>query len=205
MIRVHPIITQGGSVVNAIPDKVEIESFVRGKGFDAIYDTNKRVNRALCGGALSLGVNLDIQDTHGYAPLINDTSLIQLAMEAWSDVSELTIEWQQITSSGSTDMGDLCGLMPVVHPYVPGATGNSHGSNYWIENPEQTCITSAVWQLNMLHLLLKNDAERAKSIVSNYKPAFSTKEEYFSYLKRFDLEGDRIEYGEDEKAIVCLS
>lgn len=205
LIRVHPIITQGGSAVNAIPDKVEIESFVRGKGFDAIYDANKRVNRALCGAALSLGVNLDIQDTHGYAPLINDASLIQLAMEAWSDVSELAIEWHQITSTGSTDMGDLCGLMPVVHPYVPGATGNMHGSNYWIKNPEQTCVTSVLWQLNMLKVLLENHAERAKTIVSNYKPKFSTKEEYFSYLKRFDSEGDRIQYGEDEKAMVCIS
>lgn len=205
LIRVHPIITNGGSVVNAIPDRVEVESFVRGKSFDAIYDTNKRVNRALCGGALSLGVNLDIQDTHGYAPLINDTSLIQLAMEAWSDISEHAIEWQQITGSGSTDMGDLCGLIPVVHPYVPGAIGNSHGSNYWIENPEQTCITSVLWQLNMLYVLLKNDAERAKEIISNYKPTFSSKEAYFAYLKRFDSKGDRIEYGEDQKAIVYLS
>lgn len=126
-------------------------------------------------------------------------------MEAWSDVSELAIEWQQITGTGSTDMGDLCGLMPVVHPYVPGATGNLHGSNYWIENPEQTCITSALWQLNMLKILLENNAERAKTIVSNYKPQFSTKEEYFSYLKRFESEGDRIKYREDENVIVYIN
>ncbi|MBQ1936072.1 MAG: peptidase dimerization domain-containing protein, partial [Clostridia bacterium] len=49
MIRVHPIITKGGNAVNAIPDEVIIESYVRGNSFEAIEKTNKKVNRALIG------------------------------------------------------------------------------------------------------------------------------------------------------------
>lgn len=204
LIRVHPIITQGGSCVNAIPDRVEIESFVRGRAFDVIYETNKRVNRALCGAALSLGVHLDITDTHGYAPLVNDYALIQLAMECWPEIDNIGIEWQQFIITGSTDLGDLSCLMPVAHPYVPGATGKLHGADYSIENPEFTCLTSAIWQLSMLQVLLKDNAERAQAIVANYKPAFSSKEAYFACVERFNSEGERIEYGEDENAIVHL-
>ena len=50
-MRVHPIITHGGNAVNAISDPVKIESYVRANNFDAIRETNDKVNRALVGGA----------------------------------------------------------------------------------------------------------------------------------------------------------
>ena len=31
-------------------------------------------------------------------------------------------------STGSTDMGDLSAIMPVIHPYMPGAVGTAHGA-----------------------------------------------------------------------------
>ncbi len=72
IIRFHPIITNGGDMVNAIPEKATIESYVRGLTFDAIKSANKRINQALCGAALSLDNNIEIIDKPGYAPLVND-------------------------------------------------------------------------------------------------------------------------------------
>ena len=46
-IRVHPIITHGGSQVNVIPADVRLETYVRGKTVEAILDANVRVDRAL--------------------------------------------------------------------------------------------------------------------------------------------------------------
>ena len=71
LIRVHPIVTAGGAIVNAIPDCVTIESYVRGRTVDAIKRANDSVNRALIGAALSLGANVEIIDMPGYAPHIN--------------------------------------------------------------------------------------------------------------------------------------
>src|SRR5260370_9295014 len=34
--------------------------------------------------------------------------------------------------TGSTDMGDLSQVMPVLHPYVGGARGNGHGADFEI-------------------------------------------------------------------------
>ena len=34
--------------------------------------------------------------------------------------------------TGSTDMGDLSKVMPVLHPYMGGATGTGHGADYQI-------------------------------------------------------------------------
>ena len=88
-IRVHPIITKGGSAVNAVPDTVIIESYVRGKTYDAILAANKKVNRALCGAALSLGANVEIQDTPGYAPHINSDGMMDLAEDAAKFLPEI--------------------------------------------------------------------------------------------------------------------
>ena len=99
-------------------------------------------------------------------------------------------------STGSTDMGDLSCIMPVIHPYTPGAVGTAHGADYYIENPELACVGSAKWQLEMLRLLLSDGAEKAKKIVLEYKPLFASKEEYFEYIDKFTSDGDRITYAE---------
>lgn len=195
IIRFHPIITNGGSMVNAIPETVEIESYVRGKSFDAIRQSNKRLNQALIGSAVSLGNNVEIIDSPGYAPHVNDTNMIELCKDAFGKIfpdKELNIK--KFFSSGSTDMGDLSCVMPVIHPYACGAKGTSHGKDYYIDDPEKACVDSAKWQLAMLHLLLQNDGERAKNIIANYKPLFNSKEEYFAYCDSFSVEGDRIVY-----------
>jgi len=200
-IRVHPIITKGGSAVNAVPDTVIIESYVRGKTYDAILAANKKVNRALCGAALSLGANVEIQDTPGYAPHINSDGMMDLAEDAAKFLPEIPFSRTNNIEGGSTDMGDLSCVMPIVHPYAPGAVGTSHGADYYIDNPDLACVASAKWQLAMLSLLLKDDGVRAKEIIRDFKPLFASKEEYFAYVEAFTCKGDRITYQGDEAVV----
>lgn len=200
-IRVHPIITSGGNAVNAIPDKVVLESYIRGNTFEAIHDANRKVNRALCGAALSLGANVDIQDTPGYAPLTNAPAMIDLARDAAAKIPDIPYEYSDTIGTGCTDMGDLSCVMPAIHPYAPGATGTSHGSDYKIANPELACVASAKWQLEMLSLLLSDNAKRAKEIIDGFTPAFASKEEYFNCIDSFTRSGDRITYDESGASI----
>lgn len=204
IIRVHPIITKGGGAVNAIPDSVIVESYVRGATFDAIKNANSKVNRALCGAALSLGANIEIQDLPGYGPLKNSEEMMELAFDATKAFPDIQVKRSMNIGSGSTDMGDLSCIMPVVHPYMPGASGISHGANYRISDPELACVGSAKWQMEMLHLLLKDGASRAKKVVAEFTPQFTSKEEYFAYVDEFISDGDRIEYNDDSTAIVRL-
>lgn len=205
IIRVHPIMTKGGSMVNAIPAEAKLESYVRGTTFEGILDANKKVNRALCGAALSLGANIDIEDIPGYAPNVNNMELADVFLEGVKEVAPgETCSVYDTYSSGSTDMGDLSCVMPTVHPYVPGATGFSHGSNYEIVDPEKACVSSAKVQVAMLKILLKDDAKRAKEIIKNHKNIFNSKEEYLAYINSINRSGDRIEYSEDGTAKVSL-
>ncbi len=204
-IRVHPIITHGGDMVNAIPETVRMESYVRGSSFDAIVQANRKVNRALSGAALCLGANVEIIDIPGYAPLLNDAGMVQVAKDAFA----LVCPGEQFyhlpaMGTGSTDMGDLSCIMPVVHPYAGGATGKSHGNDYRIADAERACVTNAKWQLAMIKLLLSDGAARAKQIVADYKPRFDSKQAYLAYVDALNAKGDRITYCEGGTATVKI-
>ena len=190
-------------MVNAIPERVQLESYVRGRTYDAIVDNNKKINRALIGAALSMGTNIEIIDMPGYSPLNNDVNLIEVAKEAAASVGiEFTVNDNY--SSGSTDMGDLSAIMPVIHPYSAGARGSSHGNDYEIVDPEAACVTNAKWQLTMLKILLGNSGERAKKIISEYKAPFKSKEEFLAFQDSLNCSGDRIAYTDDGKAEIKL-
>jgi len=202
IIRVHPIITKGGSMVNAIPGEVKIESYVRGTSFEGMVRENKKVNRAFIGGALSLGTNIEITDFPGYAPLTNCKELMDLCREACETIlPEHEFTYSDAIGSGSTDMGDLSCVMPVVHPYSAGATGTSHGADYYITDPQKACVDCAKWQLEMLYLLLKDSGARAKEIKASYEAPFTIKE-YIAYMESLYQSSERITYGANEVKIL---
>lgn len=196
LIRFHPIITHGGDMVNAIPERVQIESYVRGRTYDAIVKNNQKINRALVGAALSMGTNIEIIDIPGYAPHINDKNLIDVAKEGAGMIG-IEMGFSERYSTGSTDVGDLSTIMPVVQPYAGGARGTSHGMDYEIVDAEAACVTNAKWQLAMLKILLGNRAERAKKVIEEYEPMFQSKEEFLAFQDNLNSSGDRITYLED--------
>lgn len=203
LVRVHPIITNGGTVVNAIPSDVTLESFVRGKTLDAIERENKKVNRALIGAAISMGAKIEINDVAGYHPLVNDDNLIEITKDAMEYVmgkDGVVVDMKFNTIS--TDMGELSAIMPVIHPYMPGAIGNLHGSDFVIKNPQTACVDSAKVQLIMLHILLSNNAERANYVVKNKCVQFSSKEEYFERIYKLSSEGERVKYCDNGEIFV---
>src|SRR3989475_13104479 len=80
-IRVHPIITHGGSQVNVIPAEVRIETHVRGKTVEAILDAEVKVDRALRAGALAVGAKVEIATLPGSLPLYNNEAMAKIFRE----------------------------------------------------------------------------------------------------------------------------
>ena len=56
------IITKGGDIVNAIPDTVTMECYVRGATMEDIVMVNKKVNRAFAGAAAAMGAQVALWD-----------------------------------------------------------------------------------------------------------------------------------------------
>jgi amidohydrolase len=181
-IRVHPIITKGGSVVNAVPSDVRIETYVRGKTMEAILETNKKVNRALIGGAIAMGTKVEIEDIPGFFPLTFDVGMVSIAEDVMTElVGKDGIDRQKPHSTGCSDMGDLCAVMPVIHPSIGGIVGGLHSSEYRIIDFETTYILGAKFLADMAIELMMGKAEKAIDIVNNYQPTFKSKDEYIEF------------------------
>lgn len=196
-IRVHPIVTAGGSAVNAIPDEVRLESYVRGASMKDIVETNRKVNRALAASAAAIGAKIHLRDIPGYSPRTVSKESIALMQEAMEQVLDQIKVEPTAWGSGSTDMGDVSTVMPALHPYIAGASGASHGSDYLITDPDLACVKSAQVQLVFLALALRNGAERAKEIISTYKPIFGSMQEYFENQEKLALDRQAVAYNDD--------
>ncbi len=181
-VRVHPIITKGGEAVSAVPADVRMETFVRGRTREAITDTNRKVDRALRAGAMALGATVNIQTIPGYLPLMQNQKMAGI-FEANANTlvgSENVAKIQHRT--GSTDMGDVSHLMPVIHPYVGGATGLGHGADYVVQDYQLAVITAAKSMAATVIDLLADGATEARQVIANHRPEMTSRE-YVKFMR----------------------
>lgn len=182
--RVHPIMTKGGEIVNVIPSDVRLETFVRGKALEDIVRANIKVDRALAGGAIALGAGLEIEDMAGYFPTSMDKNLTQAAR----NIAENLVNSHEITErghgTGSTDLGDLGTLMPVLETSIGGASGGLHSASYRMEDAAACYLLGAKLLAGLTVELLANQAVLGRQVIQEFKPLFPSKEEYFAFADR---------------------
>ena len=181
-IRVHPIITRGGDLVNVIPADVTLETYVRGKTTDAIDAAAVKVDRALKSGALALGAEVEIITLPGYLPLANDGDLAELFMANQRVVHGDAEVRRQGHRTGSTDMGDVSHIMPALHPSMAGAVGSNHAVDWAIADPQMAYLEPAKALAWMAADLLGNGAQEARRVLDNFQPRMS-KAEYLAYQR----------------------
>ena len=182
-IRVHPIITKGGDVVNVVPSEVRMETFVRGRTVKAFSDAEEKIDRALRAGAMAVGAKVEIQTIPGYMPLTNHSAM--------ADIFELNVkallgEDEYMTgghSTGSTDMGDISLIMPAIHASLGGAVGTGHGADYEIVDKELHYRAGAKLLAMTAIDMLYGDAGAARRIVKGFTPEF-TIESYIEHQNR---------------------
>lgn len=182
-IRIHPILTRGGDLVNVIPNDVRLETYVRGKTIEGIDAAGLKVDRALRAGAVALGAQVEIQTLPGYMPLINNRAMADAfrdnffqfyAEEDWEEKGHMT---------GSTDMGDIAHIMPALHPHVGGFTGAAHGSDWAVVDKYMAYVLPAKLMAMTVIDLLADGATLAGEILERDKPPM-TKEEYLAFMRR---------------------
>ncbi|HZR97658.1 MAG TPA: amidohydrolase [Chloroflexota bacterium] len=181
-VRVHPIITRGGDVVNAVPADVRMEMFVRGASLAAIADASAKVDRALRAGALAIGARVEVTTLPGYLPMQHDPTLVELFK---ANAARL-VGSDQITDAGhrggSTDMGDLSQVMPTVHPYAGGVVGQGHGADYEIVDPERAIANPARALAMTVVDLLADDAAQARRVLATARPPL-TRDGYLAFIR----------------------
>ena len=187
-VRLHGILTSGGASVNAIPADVRYEGRVRGRDPEVIADANMKMDRCLRAGALTMGASVNIVTMPGYLAMVNNSSMQELFRDNAGQLvgaNNVVTHEPSRNRGGSTDMGDLSHIMPVIHPYTTAATGGGHGIDYLIEDYVQAVINPAKAMAMTVIDLLAGQAETAKAVLDTSSPQMS-KQQYL------DLQNSRL-------------
>ena len=109
-VRVHPIMTKGGDLVNVIPNEAIIETLVRANNTKAILDASEKTDRAFLAGAVAVGAKVEIETMPGYLPTIPvdaPEELVEAAKLAAGDKYNVNVvDATSTPSGGSTDVGE---------------------------------------------------------------------------------------------------
>ncbi len=181
-VRVHPILTRGGDLVNIVPAEARLETYVRARTPEAMLEAARKVDRALKGAALAMGCRVEIETVPGYLPLRNDPNLARVFRENAARLFGPQEYCELPHSGGSTDAGDLSQVMPVLHPVMTGARGAPHSTDWHIADAEAGYLAPAKALAMMAIDLLWEDASLARRVGEAYRPALS-REEYLKQQK----------------------
>ena len=189
-IRVHPIISKGGDLVNVVPADVRLENYVRGATVDSIFSATEKVNKAWQAGAYALGARCDIKTLPGYLPDIPNPTLQTLMFENMKNIfGEKKAAFELPHTCGSSDNGDVSSLIPALQARLGGVSGEFHAANYRLEDKETAYLGAAKALITTLIDLLYDEAQIAQQVIDDYTPIF-TKESYLqewgNIAERFD-------------------
>lgn len=189
-VRVHPIVTKGGNLVNVVPDEVVVETLVRAGNKEAIIDAAKKTDRAFAAGAAGIGAECTITTMPGYLPTIKSEADEDVLAAAWIASDSSSKNYQVVKqdinfhSGGSTDVGDVQHIQPVLTFNTGGKVSGLHSVDFDIADEELAYIVTAKIFALSAYRLLRNGGVKAKKIVQDYQPVL-TKEEYIEYMDSF--------------------
>lgn len=184
-IRVHYILNEGGTTVNSVPEEAKMDMYIRANTLDAILEVNKKIDRALRAGAMAIGCDLEIKDTGGYLPLIQDKNLNNVVEVNLKEFIKNDKILRNCHSYASGDIGDLSYLLPTIQVGVNGFKGNIHGHSFKTDNTELAYILPMKYLgFSAIDLLLEN-GKLSKEIKNNFNSKLSIKD-YKSLLKNLN-------------------
>ncbi|MCO5159156.1 MAG: amidohydrolase [Aquamicrobium sp.] len=185
LVRISPVITKGGDGTSSVPSDVRIETMVRARTVEAMREASQLVDRCMRAGALAIGAAVEIETVSGYMPNNPDKRLIELQYQNCAQVVGSARMGVARHQTGSTDVGDLSMLMPVVHPRSGGTVGAPHSRDYYVRDHVLAAVNPAKSMAMLAIDLLYDGAAEGRSVLRGAQPKL-TKEEYLALRRGFD-------------------
>lgn len=185
-VRVHYILTKGGTQSNIVLEEVEMELLVRASTFEAMADANFKVKRAIRGAAAAMGAEVEMDELGGYMPYYPNEQLEQLVGEnAASLLGPDALSQERSYIGCSTDAGDVSMLKPIAQPMLSGFRGDLHTTIFDATDDYMAYVVPA--KVNALAAvdLLYGHAKQGREICADYRPKFQSKEEYVAAWEKF--------------------
>ena len=131
-VRIHGIITNGGTAPNIIPEKAGCTFYVRADDLAEVEMVKRRVVACAQGAALAAGCRLEVdEDERVMAPMkINRAfSALYSRQLAYLGLQESMAPADK--NKGSSDIGNVSQVVPTIHPHVPIGEGiNIHSAGF---------------------------------------------------------------------------
>jgi len=116
-MRVHGIITDGGSAVNVIPAKTSMQYLVRGLTSKEVLHTTDRVLKCFEGAAVSTGCTVETDVSDILDELRNEQTLGTEWAHVMQEMFGAMIQLKYTETMGaSTDFGNITMKLPACHP-----------------------------------------------------------------------------------------
>ena len=180
----HPVILEGGQAVNVVPSRTVVEMQVRANKRAVIEEISEKVNNCFRGASLAIGCTCEIKDAQGYlpSPEILPTPLMFETAALLGDYDVRSIP-AGVCNTASSDVGDLCAVMPVMNFTFGGSTGDLHSVDYSVTDRNVAHILPAKMMALLAYRLLRGGARAAGEFIAAYTPSM-TRDEYKAYCSR---------------------
>lgn len=166
MVRVNAVLPHGGDAPTAVPDRAELEVVVRARTLEALRGACAVVDRSVRAGAVAIGTTATTETTLNYLPHHQDPALVEVARANATALFGPSGVATGRHRGASTDMGDLGAVMPVLHPFTSGATGDAHSIDYVVTDHVAAALEPAVLMAWCVIDLLGDGAAAARSVLA---------------------------------------
>jgi amidohydrolase len=131
-VRIHGIITEGGTAPNIIPAKAACYFYIRADDLDELERVKERVCACAEGAAVAAGCRLEINaDPRVIAPMKILPSYYAIYSKQLALLGLEEAKFPADRNKGSSDIGNLSQVVPTIHPHVPIGTGiNIHTEGF---------------------------------------------------------------------------
>lgn len=119
--RVHGIFTHGGDKPNVVPDRAEMEWYVRSDTIQTLQPLKERVLTSLSAAATGCGCTMSHEwQDHTYAEMLTNSHLVASYAVNSARLGRAILDPGSARHRvvGSTDMGNVSHLVPSIHPMI---------------------------------------------------------------------------------------
>jgi len=117
-VRVHGIITDGGSATNIVPAYSEAKFLMRADTVKGLAVVKQKVFDAARGAALMTGARLEIEEGLTYAERNNNLTLAGFFQQNLEAIGVEVVPPPLKGGIGSSDIGNVSQITAAIHPYI---------------------------------------------------------------------------------------
>ncbi|WP_243372271.1 M20 family metallopeptidase [Geotalea sp. SG265] len=173
-VRVHGIITEGGTAPNLVPERASCYFYVRAEESAELLRALERVKNCARGAAEATGCGLEMDaDERVLAPMKVNRAFSALYSEQLAFLGLNEAHAPADRNRGSSDIGNVSQVVPTIHPHVPigpglhihteafaRATVSPQGQEAVVEGAKALALTAAA---------LASSAETREKILNEFR------------------------------------